>query len=162
MSGRVRRTNILDGLVAALKQINGQTPSYWSNVGGRVYRRLREPEEVIDGEFPILFVVQRGQPGPVRNDEHTIKDEIRATIVGYVRETAPRGALIARAPAAADDLLDDVKEALLQNIRLSGSLDGEMLILESYALSGLDPNYGVIVCDVSLPYRYGKADLGPG
>lgn len=156
---QISRAAILDALVTTLKGITGPT-TYHINLSNRVYRRLREPTSIEEGEFPILFVIEDDENTPYRNDEHGLKTSILVAIIGMTRETS-QDEQVTSAATDASKLHDDICKAVLGNLNLSGTVTGRILFRQAGVFAGVDPVYAFTRVELEIPYHFFRANLGP-
>ena len=151
---------IIAELVGVLKGITG--PAYWTDLAGRVFLRLRDPvNEIAPGEFPCLFVIEIGPASPIRSDEHSLRPEIKVSLVGYVRETSDNPT-DSTASVAASKLRDDILRALWLNQFLNKKITAPLIIREEEIEVGIDPLFGKVYIGVALPYHlFPELELGP-
>jgi len=152
--------DIVSALIVSLKTIRG-APTYWTDLGGRVYDRFYSATEWEQlGDFPVLFVVAPGDESPLKNEDHGFQDETRIRLYAWLRENS-EDPLVSLARPAANKLRDDLVLCFDKNAKLAGKITFPIRPY-SYALDwGIDPKYAAVSASIGLPNRLFAANLGP-
>ena len=147
-------------LITVLKGINGATGGYWTNLGGRVYRRLILPEETPPAYPYLCLPLVDDAPDP----EHTERGLILSWtqfIFGFVEELKTEEG-DAGSPDLVMKLQDDITRALLNNITLGGKVQDLSLVAggNSVAAVSADDDYGEFAMPVRMTIWMDAATLG--
>ncbi len=152
-------------LITALKGINGSTGGYWLNLQGRVYERLRVPEEVSTRGMPFISA-------PASFDAPSFAHEellIRITWTQWIHLFVPETATDKRTSTSAlqsHKARSDVMRALLLSKTPGGFLSDTVDDLSFVSGGGLfgaidaDDTYAEVVIPVELTLGFAVGDIG--
>lgn len=130
MAGNTNREKILDDIVDALKDINGQWP-YTTNFS-RVEKGIFTLDQVGDKDFPFVCVV----PPPDQFESFTheafrqLKVELPIAVIAYDRVplSTPESEISKRRITIASEMQDDIIHALMQDIRRNGQASATKIV----------------------------------
>ena len=146
-------------LIALLEGINGTTGGYYTDLSGRVYRRLLTPADLKLAK-PYVCVVMTGQDFDYREDEgRGFRLHWELEIFGFVDETI-NTEVHGVAGENTLNLHDDIVKAWFADQTLGGAAN-QTFLKGGGAIAGMDEKYGELQMRVEIVQWLTPEGIGP-
>ena len=148
-------------LITLLKTINGG-PTYWSDVGDRVYNRLVPPEDTRITKFPYFCVpTLDDKPVYLEPDGGThLVHQWDQPVFGFVRDTAGTKSLNSNAQEQLLKLHDDFMKLWFTDHTWNGTVE-DSLPVAGPRHAGILSKYGEFVISLQMKSFLSFQGLGP-